>query len=109
MSDDGTVDQLHPLNRFVCSWLSSDMVELSHCDQVLQMMAQLEVNALKEWFVDGDAFNVDMRIKGVQFNQSNVTPKDTAYWNHPEGKFTLAQLKTLMLAWREYLIANAQP
>ena len=106
MADDGTVDQLHPLNRFVCSWLTSDMAELQRCDEVLQVMAQIEDATRTEWFVDGDAFNVDMQVSGVQFNQSNAGPEDTAYWNQSEGRFTGLEVKGLLHAWRDFL---AQP
>ena len=106
VGDDGTVDHLHALNRFVCSWLSSDMVELQRCDEVLQMMAQIEDATRTEWFVDGDAFNVDMQTNRVQFNQSNVGPEDTAYWNQSEGRFAWLEVKTMLNAWRDFL---AQP
>jgi hypothetical protein len=108
MSDDGSVDQQHPLNRFVCSWLTSDMSELHRCDEVLHVMAQIEAANRQEWFVDGDAFNVDMQINAVQFNQSNVAPEDKSYWNQPEGRFTLAEVKALLLLWRDFLAASVQ-
>jgi hypothetical protein len=106
VSVDGTVDHQHPLNRFVCSWLTSDMAELLRCDEVLQMMAQIEDVTRTEWFVDGDAFNVDMQANGVQFNPSNVGPEDTDWWNLPEGRFAIAEVKAQLHAWREFL---AQP
>ena len=106
VGDDGTVDHLHAFNRFVCSWLTSDMVELQRCDEVLQMIAQIEDAARQEWFVDGDAFNVDMQANGVQFNRSNVGPEDTAWWNLLEGRFALAEVRTMLHAWRDFL---AQP
>jgi hypothetical protein len=106
VSDDGTVDHQHPLNRFVCSWLTSDMAELLRCDEVLQMIAQIEDATRQEWFVDGDAFNVDMLANGVQFNPSNVGPEDTDWWNLPEGRFALAEVKAMLNAWRDFL---AQP
>jgi hypothetical protein len=92
-----------PLNRFVCSWLTSDMAEVSRCDVVLHAMAQLEAGTLAEWFADGDAFTVDIRASGVQFNPSNISPDDAAYWNPIAGQFTLAQVKALLLAWRDFL------
>ena len=106
VSDDGTVDHQHPLNRFVCSWLTSDMVELLRGDEVLQRIAQIEDATRQEWFVDGDAFSVDMQANGVQFNPSNVGPEDTDWWNLPEGRFVLAEVKTMLNAWRDFL---AQP
>jgi len=109
VGDDGTVDHQHPLNRFVCSWLTSDMADVAHCDEVLQAMMRIKDGTRKEWFVDGDAFNVDMQADGVQFNQGNVGPEDTAYWNQPEGRFTWLEVKTLLCAWRDFLAAPAQP
>lgn len=106
VSDDGTGDHQHPLNRFVCSWLTSDMADVAHCDEVLHAMTQIEDDAREKWFVDGDAFNVDMQADGVQFNQSNVGPEDTAYWNQPDGRFTWPEVKAMLLAWRDFL---AQP
>ncbi len=108
VSDDGTGDHQHPLNRFVCSWLTSDMADVAHCDEVLHAMTQIEDDAREKWFVDGDAFNVDMQADGVQFNQSNVGPEDTAYWNQPEGRFTRLEVKALLRAWRDFLAAPAQ-
>ena len=109
VGDDGTVDQKHPLNRCVCSWLTSDVVEVARCDEVLHAMMQIEVGTRKEWFVDGDAFHVDIRINGVQFNQSNVSAQDTAYWNQTEGQFTVSEVTTLLLAWRDFLATSARP
>jgi hypothetical protein len=100
----GAVDHLHPLNRFVCSWLTSDMAELPRCDEILDKIAQLEAYALQTWFVDGDMFCVDFKSHGVQFNPSHVGPEDTDWWNLPEGQFTLAELKPMLLAWRDFLV-----
>ena len=106
VGDDGTVDRQHPLNRFVCSWLTSDMAELLRCDEVLQMIAQIEDAIRQEWFVDGDAFNVDIQANGMQFNPSNVGPEDTDWWNLSEGRFALVEVKAMLNAWRDFL---AQP
>jgi hypothetical protein len=108
VADDGAVDQLYPINRFVCSWLTSDMAELPRCDEVLQMIAQIENATRQEWFVDGDAFNVDMQANGVQFNPSNVEPEDTDWWNLPEGRFDLAEVKALLHAWRDFLAQSVK-
>ena len=105
--DDGAVDPQHPLNRCVCSWLTSDMSEVSHCDEVLHVMAQLESATRYEWFVDGDAFNVDIQASGVQFNQSNVDSGDSAYWNRPEARFSLPEVKALLQLWRDYLATTS--
>jgi hypothetical protein len=106
VGDDGTVDHQHPLNRFVCSWLTSDMADVAYCDEVLHAMTQIEDGTREKWFVDGDAFNMDMAINGVQFNQSNVDSDDLAYWNQPEGRFAWLEVKALLHAWRDFL---AQP
>jgi hypothetical protein len=82
------------------------MVDVLRCDAVLHAMANIKAGTLKEWFVDGDAFNVDMHSNGVQFNQSNVGPEDTAYWNQSEGRFTWLEVKAPLIAWRDFL---AQP
>ena len=108
VGDDGAVDHPHPLNRFVCSWLTSDMADVAHCDAVLHAMTQIEAGTRKEWFVDGDAFNVDMAINGVQFNQSNVDSDDVTYWNQTEGRFTWLEVKTLLRTWRDFLAIPAQ-
>ena len=99
----GTVDHLHPLNRFVCSWLTSDMAELSRCDEALDKIAQLQAHALQTWFADGDMLCVDFKPNDVQFNQSHVGPEDTDWWNLPEGQFTLAEVKAMLHTWREFL------
>jgi Uncharacterised protein family (UPF0231) len=105
VGEDGVVDHQHPLNRFVCSWLTSDLADVTRCDEVLEIVAQLESATRKEWFVDGDAFNVDMQAAGVQFNQSNVSSEDAAHWNQPQGRFTLLQMTTLLRVWRDFLAA----
>jgi hypothetical protein len=103
----GEVDYAHPLNRFVCSWLTSDMSEVARCDEVLDAIAQLETGALAEWYADGDMFCVDFKPSGVQFNQSNVGPEDTDWWNLPEGRFDLSDVKAALQAWRDYLMRLA--
>jgi hypothetical protein len=84
------------------------MADVAHCDEVLHAMTQIEAGTRKEWFVDGDAFNVDMQANGVQFNQSNVDSDDLTYWNQPEGRFTWLEVKTLLRAWRDFLATSAQ-
>ena len=108
VGDDGTVDHQHPLNRFVCSWLTSDVSEVQRCDEVLQAMAQVENTTRQAWFADGDAFQVDLQIQDVQFNPSHVGPEDAAYWNQPEGRFTLAEVKALLRLWRDFLAESAR-
>jgi Uncharacterised protein family (UPF0231) len=107
VGDDGSVDHLHPLNRFVCSWLISDMRDVSRCDEVLQIIAELQNATRQQWFVDGDAFQLDMHAEGVQFNQSNVAPEDAAYWNRPDARFTLPEVRALLRVWRDYLAASS--
>ncbi len=103
----GEVDFAHPLNRFVCSWLTSDMSEVKRCDEVLDAIAQLETGAFAEWYADGDMFCVDFKPSGVQFNQSNVGPEDTNWWNLPEGRFDLSDVNAALQAWRDYLMRLA--
>ncbi len=98
--------QHHPFNRFLCSWLSSDMTELSHCDEALQAIEALLANHRQEWFADGQAFLVEFKKSGVQFNPSNVTPEDSDWWNQPEGRFTLKDVQSALQQWRHFL---AQP
>lgn len=97
---------MHPLNRFVCSWLTSDMSEVPRCEEVLQVMHPIETGDCEVWFVDGDAFSVELRSTCVQFNPSHVGPDDTAYWNQPEGRFTWVEVHTLLRAWRDFLAAS---
>jgi hypothetical protein len=97
----------HPMNRFLCSWLTSDMADLSRCDEVLRAISRIEAHQLAEWFADGDAFQVDIAATGVQFNTSNVGPEDTRWWNLPEGRFDLADVKALLGVWRNFLARNS--
>ena len=98
----------HPLNRFVCSWLTSDMADVARCDEVLSALAQLQNHSLTQWFADGDMFCVDFTLQGVQFNQSNVGPEDTDWWNLPEGRFALAEVSAVLHAWRDFLATPAK-
>jgi hypothetical protein len=93
----------HPLNRFVCSWLTSDMADVARCDEVLHALAQVQQQQLPVWFADGDAFGVDFTPSGVQFNQSNVGPEDTAWWNLPEARFALHTVQDALRQWRAFL------
>jgi hypothetical protein len=70
-------------------------------------MDQLASGALTEWYADGDMFCVDFKPSGVQFNQSNVDPEDTDWWNLPEGRFDLSDVKAALQAWRDYLMRLA--
>lgn len=96
-------DAQHPINRFVCSWLTSDMADVARCDEALSALAQLQSQSLTEWFADGDMFCVDFKNSGVQFNQSNVGPEDTDWWNLPEGRFALTEVNAVLQAWRNFL------
>jgi hypothetical protein len=95
--------QTHPWNRFVCSWLTSDMADVARCDEILHAIAQLKEFRLNEWFADGEMFCVTLHREGVQFNQSNVGPEDTDWWNLPEGRFALAEISLALMAWRDFL------
>jgi len=103
VDDDGAVDQQHPLNRFVCSWLTSDVNTVERCQEVLDAMAQVQMGQRSQWFADGDAFCVDFSASGVQFNQSNVGPEDKTYWNQPDGRFTLYELIEICTSWLNFL------
>jgi hypothetical protein len=105
---DVTDPHRHPMNRFVCSWLTSDMADVARCDEALDALAQLDKHSLTEWFADGDMFCVDFKPHGVQFNQSNVGPDDTDYWNLPEGRFSLSEVSALLHAWRDFLVKHAK-
>jgi hypothetical protein len=93
----------HPMNRFLCSWLTSDMAEVDKCDEALSAMDALLKHDDAQWFADGHAFLVDFKTTGVQFNQSNVTPDDVDWWNQPEGQFTLQQVQDALRQWRDFL------
>jgi len=108
VGDDDAIDPQHPLNRFVCSWLTSDVSDVARCQEVLDAMAQIESAHRAQWFADGDAFCVDFSANGVQFNQSNVGPDDTDWWNLPEARLTLAEVKVVLQAWRDFLAKAAK-
>jgi hypothetical protein len=101
--DDGLVDHLHPLNRFVCSWLTSDLNTLERCQEVLDAIAQIQAGQRTQWFADGDAFCVDFSVDSVQFNQSNVEPEDTTWWNLPEAKFRPDSVLGLLESWLVFM------
>ena len=96
-------DALHPLNRFVCSWLTSDVSTVERCQEVLDAMGQIESGQHVQWFADGDAFNVDFSANGVQFNQSNVGPEDATWWNLAEAKFSSDVVQALLKSWLVFL------
>ena len=106
VNEDTDAVALQPMNRFVCSWLTSDMAEVSRCDEVLHAIARIETQQLTTWFVDGDAFQVDLKAPEVQFNASHVGPSDTDWWNLPEARFALADVKALLQAWRDFLMQS---
>ncbi len=99
VGDDGSVDHLHPLNRFVCSWLTSDINTVERCQEALGAIAQIEAGQCTHWFADGDAFCVGFSVDSVQFNQSNVEPEDTAWWNLPEAKFRPDFVQGILESW----------
>jgi hypothetical protein len=103
VGDDGTVDHLHPLNRFVCSWLTSDLNTVARCQEVLDAIAQIQAGQCAQWFADGDAFCVDFSASGVQFNQSHIGPDDGTYWNQLEGRLTSAQVHDAVFKWKFFL------
>ena len=108
VGEGGWVDHSHPMNRFVCSWLTSDVNTVARCDEVLEAIAQLEAGERAQWFADGDAFCVDFSASGVQFNQSQVGPDDTAFWNQAAGRLAMLDVNALLCAWRDFLAAPAQ-
>ena len=103
VGDEGEVDLQHPFNRFVCSWLSSDVNSVERCQEVLDAMAQIESGQRAQWFADGDAFCVDFSAAGVQFNFSHVETEDRGWWGLPEGCFVLGQIHGALAAWCKFL------
>ena len=97
------VDVCHPLNRFVCAWLTSDVNTVERCQDVLAALGQVASGQRTHWAVDGDAFNVDVYAHGLQFNFSHVGPDDQGWWNLPEGCFAIAQVRELVSTWCQYL------
>ena len=108
LTDHGEAGAFHPMNRFVCSWLTSDVTALSRCDEVLQAVTEIDNQTRTEWFADGDAFCVDFHRHGVQFNPSHVGPEDAAWWNLPEARFSLSEVKALLGLWRDFLAQDAK-
>jgi len=106
VGDEGEVDLHHPLNRFVCAWLTSDVDTVERCQEVMDTIAQIEAGQRAQWFADGDAFCVDFSASGVQFNFSHVGPDDAAFWNLAAAKFDLLLLKQLSLAWFQFVFKN---
>jgi hypothetical protein len=104
---DATVDEAHPMNRFVCSWLTSDVDDPERCQEILDAVADLEAGTCPQWFADGDAWCVNLTPEGVQFNASNIGPEDTAWWDQPEGRFSLAVVKDALLKWQAFLGSEA--
>jgi hypothetical protein len=104
LDDDGSVHPQHPMNRFVCSWLTSDITSVERCQEVLDAMAQIDAGQLSQWFADGDAFCVDFSAGGVQFNQSNVGPEMTAWWNMPQGHFSNVCVASMVHEWLSFLV-----
>jgi hypothetical protein len=104
VGDDGAVDLQHPLNRFVCSWLTSDVSDVARCQEILDAMAQIESGQRAQWFADGNAFCVAFSANGVQFNQSHVGPEDVEWWNIPLGHFPMDFVTSTLQVWLTYLI-----
>ena len=104
----GEVDAQHPLNRFVCAWLTSDVNTVAHCQDVLAALGQVASGQRTHWAVDGDAFNVDVHANGLQFNFSHVGPDDQGWWNLPEGCFAIQQVRELLSTWCRYLQTDPQ-
>ena len=103
LGEGGELDLQHPLNRFVCAWLSSDVNTVAQCQDVLAGMSQVASGQRTHWAVDGDAFQVDVHARGLQFNFSHVGPDDQGWWNLPEGRFALAHVRELLVVWCRYL------
>ena len=103
VGEGGQVDLQHPINRFVCAWLTSDVNTIEHCQDVLAALGQVASGQRTHWAVDGEAFNVDVHPSGLQFNFSHVGPDDAGWWNLPEACFALAQVRDLLSAWCAYL------
>lgn len=103
----GEVDLHHPLNRFVCAWLTSDVNTIERCQEVLAAIAQIEAGKRAQWFVDGDAFCVNFSSSGVQFNFSHVGPDDASFWNLAAAKFDLSFLRKIYLVWFKFVLKNS--
>ena len=108
VGDDGQVDLQHPLNRFVCAWLTSDVNTVERCQEVLAVLEQVASGQRTHWAVDGDAFEVDVKAQGVQFNFSHVGPDDPAWWNLPEGHLPIHSVRELLSDWCQYLQTEPQ-
>jgi hypothetical protein len=103
VGDDGQVDLQHPLNRFVCAWFTSDVNTIERGQEVQMVLTQVASGQRTHGAVDGDAFNVDVNAQGVQFNFSHVGPDDSAWWNLPQGHFSIHSVCELLSAWCQYL------
>ncbi len=106
VDDNGRVDDLHPFNRYVCSWLTSDVSSVELCEEVLAAIAQVESGERTKWFFDGDAFSVDFLKHSVQFNQSNVTCVDEAWFDQESACVSTHHVLTLLKKWHSFCKEN---
>lgn len=92
-------DVVYQYCSFLLSALNTDFQETSHCDLVLQKIAQIEAGEIKEYTDGGDGFYHYIKPDSVTFEHYvfNECPE----W--PLWSCSLAQYKAALAGWCKFI------
>lgn len=96
---DATEDINAQYQKYILGALYSDLNEISHCDLVLQKIAQIEAGEIEEYTWSGDGFYHYIKPDFVTFEHYvfNECPE----W--PLWSCSMAQYKAALQGWRQFI------
>ena len=93
----GAVSQ--PFDKYLCSWLSSDIDTVNGCVAMLSQIIELENGTRDLVLGGGNAWFVEIYREHVQFELQ--TSNDHLDW--PIWKCSLIQVKAALTGWKQFL------
>ena len=85
--------------RYLANILTFIAQSSADCDRILSQIEKVEIGRENRIEVEGNDVEVELLKTGVQVD---ITVNDD-WTDQPEGRFSLAEFKAVIIAWRQFL------
>ena len=85
--------------RYLANILSCIAQSIDDCDQILSQIKKIETEQESIFEIEGNDVDVTISTMGIQVD---INVNDD-WVDQPEGKFSLDEFKTVIVAWRSFL------
>ena len=85
--------------RYLANILTFIAQSSADCDRILSQIEKVEIGRENRIEVEGNDVEVELLKTGIQVD---ITVNDD-WTDQPEGRFSLAEFKAVIIAWRQFL------